>query len=160
MEKYKGILETLKKQLQLNHELLIFSQEKLEFLRNNDTAGLMALCSEEEKVLRQIIDLEKERGNALSRLQEEGEDITSIHHLIEKSDPALARELSEVAQSLKKVLYELQTQNEINKTIMNFTLEQIEIAKNFILSDETPANYGRAGSDYTKENNKFFEGKA
>lgn len=160
MKTYQGILKTLKEQLQLNQELLIFSREKLEMLRNNDTAGLMALSSDEEKVLRRIIDLEKERGAYLTQLKDEGEDVTNIRQLIEKSDVFLAKELQEVADALKKVLYELQTQNEVNKTIMNFTLEQIEISKNFILSDQTPVNYSRAGGDNTKENNKFFEGEA
>lgn len=160
MKTYQGILMTLKEQLQLNQELLIFSREKLEMLRSNDTAALMALSSDEEKVLRRIIDLEKERGAYLTEMKDQGEDITNIRQLIEKSDADLSAELQQVAEQLKKVLQELQAQNEVNKTVMSFTLEQIEISKNFILSDQTPVNYGRAGGDNTKENNKFFEGEA
>lgn len=164
MDSYQGILDTLQKQLQLNQELLIFSREKLEVLKCNDTAALIALSHDEEKILRQIINLEKERGNLLDKLKNRGEDITNIKELTKRSDPTLAREIESVSGNLKAVIRELQLQNEVNSTIMNFTLEQIEISKNFILSDEAPGNYGKAGGTYGKEkttaDNKFFEGKA
>lgn len=164
MDHYKKILETLSKQLQLNQELLIFSQEKLELLRQNETAALMVISDAEEKIIRQIIQLEKERGQVINLLRSQGQDITNIHQLIEKSSPQMSVELKEISENLSKVLNELQLQNDINKKIMDFNLEQIEISKNFILSDERPFNYGRATGNYGREkktaDNKFFEGRA
>lgn len=160
MNHYQRILGTLSKQLQLNEELLIFSREKLEILRGNDTVALVSVSSEEEKILREIIELEKERGAILSELKNEGKDIENIRELIRASDPDIAKELETVAERLKKVLQELKLQNELNQTVIELTLEQIEIVKNFVLSDEAPSNYGKYAKEQGAGDNRFFEGKA
>ncbi|MDO4720383.1 MAG: flagellar protein FlgN [Peptostreptococcaceae bacterium] len=160
MNHYQSILNTLNKQLQLNEELLIFSREKLEVLRDNDTAALVSISGEEEKILRQIIELEKERGASIERLKNQGRDVSDIHGLIRQADEETAAALKETAERLKSVLQELKLQNELNQTVMNLTLEQMEIIKNFILSDETPSNYGKYAKEQGKTDKRFFEGKA
>lgn len=160
MNDYQRILGTLNKQLQLNEELLIFSREKLEVLRDNDTAALVSISSEEEKILRQIIELEKERGASIERLKNQGRDVSDIHGLIRQADEETAAELRAAAERLRTVLQELKLQNELNQTLMSLALEQIEIVKNFVMSDETPSNYGKYAKERGKTENKFFEGKA
>lgn len=60
MDIYGEILETLRGQLQANTFLLELSKEKSDVLKENDTSRLMHISSEEEKLVRHIINLEKE----------------------------------------------------------------------------------------------------
>lgn len=59
MDIYGEILETLRGQLQANTFLLELSKEKSDVLKENDTSRLMHISSEEEKLVRHIINLEK-----------------------------------------------------------------------------------------------------
>lgn len=59
MDIYGEILETLRGQLQANIFLLELSKEKSDVLKENDTSRLMHISSEEEKLVRHIINLEK-----------------------------------------------------------------------------------------------------
>ncbi|MBP2029009.1 flagellar biosynthesis/type III secretory pathway chaperone [Acetoanaerobium pronyense] len=163
MDIYSKILETLRGQLDANKALLDLSKEKSNILRENNTSKLMLLASEEEKLVRKTIELEKERGNLVNALKVNDQSITDLSSLISKTSPVTAENTKKVSQELKEILTELQLQNDLNNKIMEIALEQIEFSKNVLMGASEPQTYGKIKGNYAGEKQapgkKFFEDK-
>lgn len=163
MDIYSKILETLRGQLDTNKALLELSKEKSNVLKENNTSKLMLLASEEEKLVRKTIELEKERGNLVNALKVNNQSITDITSLISKTSPVTSENIKSVSKELKEVLNELQLQNDLNNKIMEIALEQIEFSKNVLMGASEPGTYGKVKGNYAGEKQvpgkKFFEDK-
>ena len=163
MDIYGEILETLRGQLQANIFLLELSKEKSDVLKENDTSRLMHISSEEEKLVRHIINLEKKRADLLVRLRGKDNTVTDIIEHISQTSPEIASTIKQVAENLKDVLRQLQLQNELNDKVMEIALEQIEFSKNVLMNTSQPSTYGKVKGNYAGEKQvpgtKFFEDK-
>ncbi len=163
MDIYSNIHDTLKEQLQLNKKLLELAIQKTEILRANDTPSLMIISSDEEKLVRAVIEQEKKRGLLLNSLKIKDSAVSDIASVVEKSSQSLAENIRKTAKELKETLSELEIQNQLNDKIIKLTLEQIEFSKNILMTDSAPSTYAKSGGSYGSEKQtpgkKFFEDK-
>jgi hypothetical protein len=84
--------------------------------------------------------------------------IESLSDILEKISPKSGIELNLIATDLKENLETLKNKNDVNKTLMSFILEQIEIANNLIKGDRVPSTYGNTKFSKKSYNNSAVDG--
>ena len=156
---YDNIKSTFLSQLQYTKELIQIADEKTQAIRDNDVSAIMQLTNKEEDCARNIITLEKNRDVYIKEFErKENIKIESLSDVLEKISPKIGVELNLIATDLKENLETLKNKNDVNKTLMSFILEQIEIANNLIKGDRVPSTYGNTKFSKKSYNNSAVDG--
>lgn len=158
---YKNITDTFLAQLDYTKQLIAIADEKTNAIRGNDISMIMQLTTKEEDCARNIITLEKNRDAYIKAFEKkENIKIDNISQILEKVSPDMSATLNNLAQDLKANLETLKNKNDVNKTLMSFVLDQIEIANNLIRGDKVPSTYQNtkfSKNSYNKVENSYFD---
>lgn len=156
---YNNIKDTFLSQLQYTKELIEIADEKTQAIRDNDVSRIMQLTNREEDCARNIITLEKNRDSYIKDFErKENTKIENLSDVLEKISPKSGVELNLIATDLKESLETLKNKNDVNKTLMSFILEQIEIANNLIKGDRVPNTYENTKFSKKSYNNTAVDG--
>ena len=141
-QQYNSLVDTFKNQLQATNELITLAGKKMTVIQNNDTSELLEITNKEEKLAAQIINLEKIRDSIIKEEEKaQGIKITNIRTVIDTLSQEKSMELAEIAKQLKNSMEMLKDQNDVNKDLILFILEEIEIANNLLVGDAQMTTY-------------------
>ncbi|TRW28201.1 flagellar protein FlgN [Criibacterium bergeronii] len=141
-QQYNSLVDTFKNQLQATNELITLAGKKMTVIQNNDTSELLEITNKEEKLAAQIINLEKIRDSIIKEEEKaQGKKITNIRTVIDTLSQEKSMELAEIAKQLKNSMEMLKDQNDVNKDLILFILEEIEIANNLLVGDAQMTTY-------------------
>lgn len=141
-QQYNSLVDTFKNQLQATNELITLADKKMTVIQNNDTSELLEITNKEEKLAAQIINLEKIRDSIIKEEEKaQGKKITNIRTVIDTLSQEKSMELAEIAKQLKNSMEMLKDQNDVNKDLILFILEEIEIANNLLVGDAQMTTY-------------------
>ena len=141
-QQYNSLVDTFKNQLQATNELITLAGKKMMVIQNNDTSELLEITNKEEKLAAQIINLEKIRDSIIKEEEKaQGIKITNIRTVIDTLSQEKSMELAEIAKQLKNSMEMLKDQNDVNKDLILFILEEIEIANNLLVGDAQMTTY-------------------
>ncbi|MBS6062874.1 flagellar protein FlgN [Criibacterium bergeronii] len=141
-QQYNSLVDTFKNQLQATNELITLAGKKMMVIQNNDTSELLEITNKEEKLAAQIINLEKIRDSIIKEEEKaQGKKITNIRTVIDTLSQEKSMELAEIAKQLKNSMEMLKDQNDVNKDLILFILEEIEIANNLLVGDAQMTTY-------------------
>lgn len=141
-QQYNILVDTFKNQLQATNELITLAGKKMTVIQNNDTSELLEITNKEEKLAAQIINLEKIRDSIIKEEEKaQGKKITNIRTVIDTLSQEKSMELAEIAKQLKNSMEMLKDQNDVNKDLILFILEEIEIANNLLVGDAQMTTY-------------------
>lgn len=150
-EIYEDIIDTLSKQSDLSEELIVLSDEKISHIRENDSNAILLVTQREERVASEMIGLEKERDFLIKKLERLNSiEITDISHLISQFSGEKGVKLNLIAEKLKANFDRLKQKNDINKSLLEVILDQVEIYNNIIVGEKAPQTY---------ENTKYKKNK-
>ncbi len=141
-QQYNSLVDTFKNQLQATNELITLAGKKMMVIQNNDTSEFLEITNKEEKLAAQIINLEKIRDSIIKEEEKaQGKKITNIRTVIDTLSQEKSMELAEIAKQLKNSMEMLKDQNDVNKDLILFILEEIEIANNLLVGDAQMTTY-------------------
>ena len=140
------LITTLEKENEIYTKLLPVQEKKKQTIIVNDLKTLQEITNEEQEVIQKIGALERKRqqiitnmGMVLNRAPEKL-DLPALIKLLEKQ-PEEQKRLSVVYDSLKKTVKRLVDINNLNKALIEESLEMIEFNINFMQSTQmSPGN--------------------
>ena len=140
------LITTLEKENEIYTKLLPVQEKKKQTIIVNDLKTLQEITNEEQEVIQKIGALERKRqqiitnmGMVLNRAPEKL-DLPALIKLLEKQ-PEEQKRLSMVYDSLKKTVKRLVDINNLNKALIEESLEMIEFNMNFMQSIQmSPGN--------------------
>lgn len=139
---YSQIITTLMMQSQDAGVLIELADEKTSAIRDNDTDKLLLIINEEEKLAQNMIALEKQRHFCIKEIEKKvGYNITNITSLIGSFSGDDAESIKQVASELRDKLGRLQSKNDINRTLLEVFLDEIDVLNNIITGEKAPVIY-------------------
>lgn len=149
------LIDTLQTETDRYEELLVLSKKKTPILVSGKIDELQKITDEEKILVDNINSIDKKReelladiGNVLNE-DTEGLTIQKLADLV-KEQPQQQKQLLELHEKLKKVLGNVQSINEQNKTLVNQMLEMVAFDMNLLKSmKQAPetANYNKQAAN-------------
>ncbi len=140
------LITTLEKENEIYTNLIPVQEKKKKTIIVNDLKTLQEITKEEQEVIQQIGDLERKRQEVLTNIglvlnrDPNTLDLPALIKLLEKQ-PEEKKRLSVVYDSLKKTVHRLVDINNLNKSLIEESLEMIEFNINFMQSTQmSPGN--------------------
>lgn len=140
------LITTLEKENEIYAELLPIQEKKKKVIIVNDLKALQEITVKEQEVIVQIGALEKKRQEVVRNIgivinhDPAALDLPTMIELLEKQ-PEEKKRLSLVYDSLKQTVHRLVDINELNKSLIEESLDMIEFNMNFIQSTRmSPGN--------------------
>lgn len=140
------LITTLEKENEIYKNLLPVQEKKKKTIIVNDLKTLQEITKEEQEVIQQIGDLERKRQEVLANIgmvlnrDPNTLDLPALIKLLEKQ-PEEKKRLSVVYDSLQKTVHRLVDMNNLNKALIEESLEMIEFNINFMQSTQmSPGN--------------------
>lgn len=160
----EDLINTLKEQLVNYEELLILSEEKRATVIRNDIETLQKLTAAENTIIGRNQRLETKREECVKNIaivlntNYKELTITKIAELIKNQQEY--NELIKVKEDLKETLKSLKAKNDINKTLIESSLDYIEFSVNIMRSDITKdSSYYSKNGEVLQEGKNFFDAK-
>lgn len=140
------LITTLEKENEIYTKLLPVQEKKKKTIIVNDLKTLQEITKEEQEVIQQIGNLERKRQEVLTNIgmvlnrDPDTLDLPALIKLLEKQ-PEEKKRLSIVYDSLKQTVHRLVDINNLNKSLIEESLEMIEFNINFMQSTQmSPGN--------------------
>lgn len=136
-------------------KLLKLSFTKTQAILNDDLEQISDITLIEEKLVREVMELEDKR---IKLLDNWGVKIdTPISDVVEQI-PDGKKELIELREKFKGVMEKLGDRNQVNARLIEQNLEWVEFNLNLLTSTTTPGSYGE-DSKKREEKQKLFDRK-
>lgn len=136
-------------------KLLKLSFTKTQAILNDDLEQISDITLIEEKLVREVMELEDKR---IKLLDNWGVKIdTPISDVVEQI-PDGKKELIELRKKFKGVMEKLGDRNQVNARLIEQNLEWVEFNLNLLTSTTTPGSYGE-DSKKREEKQKLFDRK-
>ncbi|WP_099190234.1 flagellar export chaperone FlgN [Tepidibacter mesophilus] len=161
MKSIDSFIQVLNEELIINKKLLEIAIEKKDLIINNNSKELSSLMIKEQNYVKRIIELEKLRAGLTLNIQKElgiGK-IENIKEVINGINEDKCIEVDLIAKELRKVLKELEHNNNLNNKLLNITLEYLDLNINLLTSRAEPKIYGKSASEQKNKDNTFFDAK-
>lgn len=160
MEHIDSFIRILSRQLELNKALLEISVEKTDAIKSDDAKRLSSMLIDEQEMVKEMISLEKERATVTSAIGKDAgvKTVDDILTIVRESSSQKAKEIEGIAEELRQVLRELEERNSMNNSLLQFTIDYIDLNVNLMTSSREPSNYGR-GSKANPAQGSMFDSK-
>lgn len=158
MDYLNQLIQILSVEKKLYTELKELAQNKQKTIISNDVEQLAIYLSEEQSLIDQIEDVEKERRQAVIGLCTDL-DITekelSFTKLREYLDPVSRKKLDQFKTSLLEILEELGEVNETNRVLIQEAMKINDFTIRILTQASAPisSTYNRTGVDQAKSQN-------
>lgn len=159
------LLEILEHQKECYEGLLTLANYKTESVKNKELELLTQIVEKEEEFIGRVNLLDKKRESMLKDIALvtglKYEEIT-LTRLVDKmgKDLEISEALLKVRGEILELMEGLRAQNEINKMIIEESLEYVNFTINAIKSTkmtQIPVNYGRPGEEETLQTRSLFD---
>ncbi|WP_338449524.1 flagellar protein FlgN [Niallia oryzisoli] len=153
------LIEVLKKLLQLHKSLYQISLEKTEAIKKGNIEALNALIKNEQKHITAIQMMDKERTIHISRLFPELNEPT-LSECLPRFEQSIREELASIQQELIGKLDELKAVNELNRELLEQSLQYVRLNLDLLMPDEL-TNYSKGHEqEASLPQVSFFDSKA
>ncbi|MCY7675370.1 flagellar protein FlgN [Bacillus safensis] len=157
----KIIIEELHRLYGLHEQLLKLSKNKTEMLKSNEIDALSEVLNLEQKYIQAISQLEEKRIEATVQFLQSDQSPT-ITACIEKAEGTDQEELISLYEKLNDIMVELKDVNELNKQLIQQSLQFISLTFELVNPNKENMNYGQNGleSSEPKQQRALFDSKA
>ncbi|WP_353854439.1 flagellar protein FlgN [Bacillus sp. Bos-x628] len=157
----KIIIEELHRLYGLHEQLLKLSKDKTDILKSNEIDALSEILNLEQKYIQAISQLEEKRIEAAVQFLQNDQSPT-ITACIEKAEGTDKEELISLFQKLNDIMVELKDANELNKQLIQQSLQFISLTFDLVNPNKDNMNYGQngLGSSKPKQHMALFDSKA
>lgn len=158
----KTLMNILEKLYSFHEIMLDLAQKKTEVLKKGDVGGLQNILREEQKYASAITVAEEEREKAArSFLNVDGDADVTISACIEALSADEGAPLRSLQENMLKIIAKLQAQNELNKQLIQQTLQYVHLTLDLLQPQPESAIYERPdGKKQPKKAQSFFDSKA
>lgn len=161
------LLDILNHQKECYEGLCTLATYKTESVANKDLELLSQIVEKEEEFIGRLNFLDKKRESILkdialvTGLKYEGVTVTK---LISKmgEDLEISQELLKVRTDILELMEQLKSQNELNKMVIETSMEYVDFTINAIKSTkmtQIPVNYAKPGEEETLQTRSLFDQK-
>lgn len=159
------LLEILKHQQECYEGLVTLATYKTESVQNKNLELLSQIVEKEEEFIGRLNLLDKKREGMLKDIALvtglKYEQLT-LTKLMEKMGMELeiSQDLLKVREEILELMEQLKAQNEMNKMILEESLDYVNFTINAIKSTkmtQIPVNYGRPGEEETLQTRSLFD---
>ena len=147
------LVDVMNDQAERYNELLGLSLEEKDLLVKNDIEGIQKITNLKNLVITQNNRLERKRISLVKDIAEvlghSSQEELSLAELIELvGEQPEAEQLTEIGKRLREILEKLQESNNLNKQLLESSLDYVNYTLNMIQSSISPdlANYPDAGT--------------
>ncbi|CAM2934244.1 flagellar protein FlgN [Paenibacillus sediminis] len=160
------VISTMERLTELHQQLFDSGEEKKQAIIKNDIEKLTQIMTQENRLLKQVAEVEKERVDAAyAFLHEKGIrsqlnlTVTELLRLVFNVEERF--QLQDSQNRLLNVIHALKRQNEVNQQLIHHALEFIDFSLNVFVGAEDDLIYQNPAhqSSNLKKNN-FFDTRA
>ncbi|MEC1410751.1 flagellar protein FlgN [Bacillus safensis] len=157
----KIIIEELHRLYGLHEQLLKLSKDKTEMLKSNEIDALSEVLNLEQKYIQAISQLEEKRIEVTVQFLQSDQSPT-ITACIKKAEGTDQEELISLYEKLNDIMVELKDVNELNKQLIQQSLQFISLTFDLVNPNKENMNYGQNGleSSKPKQQRALFDSKA
>ncbi|MEI4789893.1 flagellar protein FlgN [Bacillus sp. FJAT-53060] len=157
----KIIIEELHRLYGLHEQLLKLSNDKTEMLKSNEIDALSEVLNLEQKYIQAISQLEEKRIEATVQFLQSDQSST-ITACIEKAEGTDQVELISLYEKLNDIMVELKDVNDLNKQLIQQSLQFISLTFDLVNPNKENMNYGQNGLESSKptQHRALFDSKA
>ncbi|MBM7714187.1 flagellar protein FlgN [Siminovitchia sp. FSL H7-0308] len=158
----KALINILEKLHTLHEHLFDLAKKKTEVLKSGDVDSLQLILREEQKCTSAITVAENEREKAARIfLQEDTDADVTLSACIQAAGNDERASLQALQENMSQVIGELHAQNELNKQLIQQTLQYVHLTLDLLQPQPESAIYERpAGKKQSKMAQSFFDSKA
>lgn len=153
------VIEILKKQLEIYHEILKISENKTDIIVKDKIDELKPIVEREETLVGSYISLEKKRISVIKEFAKSKgiEKVLKIDDLCEYF-PDNANEMQELKKEVLDVTKKIKVKNELNEKLVKNSLDFINFSVGLLTGTNTgTGTYGKGGNTMQGEAKKFFD---
>lgn len=158
------ILEKLQNLVNIHEELVAISKQKTEVVKEGSVENLQALLVKERKQIRALEKEEKSRQEAVETWLFKNElpssDVTITRMLETVSDQKEKQELEQATITLTKIITELKQQEQLNLSLINQSMQFVQLSIDTLQPSITNINYGNKQQDAGAMNRSLFDSQA
>ncbi len=157
------IINILEEETGVYLEFLSLSKDKKQFLIDGNTKELDRIIASERSLIASIVKFEKSREEIVIEIAKEmnlSADDINISGISKKIGKEFGDKLNEKAIKLNRILAEIKSINNINKELINQSIDYIDFSLNMLTSiGEVDNSYGNSGAAKAAKNNRLFNKK-
>lgn len=141
MSSSKELITILEKLLQLHKSLLAFAMRKTEYIKVGDMEGLNLILKKEQSLITAIQNHEYDRQTITMRILPSTPN-PSVSDCLEVVGSPEKNTLVNISSELNEVLDKLKEQNNLNKQLINQSLQYVNVLLNLVMPQPGVINYG------------------
>ncbi|MBP1971172.1 flagellar biosynthesis/type III secretory pathway chaperone [Virgibacillus natechei] len=158
------ILEKLQNLVNIHEELVAISKQKTEVVKEGSVENLQALLVKERKQIRVLEKEEKSRQEAVETWLFKNElpsnDVTITRMLEIVSDQKEKQELEQATINLTQIITELKQQEQLNLSLINQSMQFVQLSIDTLQPSITNINYGNKQQDSGAMKRSVFDSQA
>ncbi|PLT35710.1 flagellar protein FlgN [Bacillus sp. V5-8f] len=162
----RQIILLLEKLVDLHKNLGELANSKTEIIKKGDIGALQGLLLEEQKLIKAIQSLEKERETVTREMVDKAgaaDEAFTITRVIEYSSTSEAEALQELKDELLEEVAKLKDRNHLNQQLLQQSLQFLNISMELLVPREQTYNYERPAQPINVDQNaikSIFDSKA
>ncbi len=152
------IITVLEKLIKLHKSLNQLAEKKTTIIKEGNTDALTALLVDEQKHVKAITQIEKEREQAVLAFMS-GKKAT-IDEVIEVANSNEADTLRRLKAELLTEVMKLKEQNELNQQLLITSLQFVNLSLDLLRPQDRNYNYDKTNQEPPKNMKSMFDSKA
>lgn len=152
------IITVLEKLIKLHKSFNQLADKKTNIIKEGNTDALTALLIEEQKLVKSITQMEKEREQAVQIFMS-GKKAT-IDEVIKVANSTEAEELQRLKEELLAEVMKLKEQNELNQQLLITSLQFVNLSLDLLQPQGRNYNYDKTNEEPPKNMKSMFDSKA
>ncbi|MHA6252369.1 flagellar protein FlgN [Oceanobacillus sp. CAU 1775] len=157
------IINSLEKLVALHEELLLFSEQKTEIIKEGSIEKIQKLIVKERKLIRQVEQAENERREVVKAwyiANNDSVEDASVTDILEKlTDKQEKEALEQVTIKLTKAITNLKANEQLNMALINQSMQFVQVSLDLLSPSLKNLNYGDQ-SDLEEPGRSVFDSKA
>ena len=154
----QSIITALEKLIKLHKSLNQLAEKKTTIIKEGNTDALTALLVDEQKHVKAITQIEKEREQAVLTFMS-GKKAT-IDEVIEVANSNEANTLRRLKEELLTEVMKLKEQNELNQQLLITSLQFVNLSLDLLRPQDRNYNYDKTNQEPPKNMKSMFDSKA
>lgn len=154
------MIDILKKELSMYEEMLKISTDKKELIIKDNVNELEEITKREEKIVKEFIEIEKERLNILRTFSKEKGLVNETPKIPELAEyfPEQKEELMELRKKILDIVSKVKAKNDLNEKLIKNSLDYINFSVGLATGSSVDSGtYGKGGNSNKAEAKKFFD---
>ncbi|MFD1849024.1 flagellar protein FlgN [Oceanobacillus bengalensis] len=158
------IIQSLEQLVLMHEELLNVSKEKTEVIKEGSVEKLQAILAKERKQIRKVEQVEDKRRVIVEEWFTSRnlslEDMTISRILDGLEEEADKETIAAVTTKLTEVITALKQQEQLNQTLLNQSMQFVQLSLDVLQPSITKLNYGKQKNESERASRSIFDSQA